>query len=229
LQDIASICTNKITKYIIEERLRSKISRDLHDEIGSALTSINVLSKVALNKAPQDAEINGYLSKIQHSTFSTMESMSDIVWAINPKNDKLEALMSRMKEFAADICEAQGIDLVFILPPELETLSIDLAKRKNLFLVFKEAVNNAVKYSGCTLLRVELKRMNNRLRMIINDNGKGFDKSTVTHGNGLYNMQARVAECNGMLQIQSGHQQGTNVVLEIPLPIFGEATETQTS
>jgi signal transduction histidine kinase len=229
LQDIASICTNKITKYIIEERLRSKISRDLHDEIGSALTSINVLSKVALNKAPQDAEINGYLSKIQHSTFSTMESMSDIVWAINPKNDKLEALMSRMKEFAADICEAQGIDLVFILPPELETLSIDLTKRKNLFLVFKEAVNNAVKYSGCTLLRVELKRMNNRLRMIINDNGKGFDKSTVTHGNGLYNMQARVAECNGMLQIQSGHQQGTNVVLEIPLPIFGEATETQTS
>jgi signal transduction histidine kinase/ligand-binding sensor domain-containing protein len=230
LQDIASVCSNKISKYIIEERLRSKISRDLHDEIGSALTSINVLSKVALNKAPNDAEISSYLSKIQHSTFSTMESMSDIVWAINPKNDKLEALMSRMKEFAADLCEAQGIDLNFQMPPELEMVSIDLAKRKNLFLVFKEAVNNAVKYSGCTLLRIELELINNRLPtaigMTIKDNGKGFDKTTVTHGNGLYNMQERVNECNGTLQIKSCKEQGTIVTLEIPIPFFGEATAT---
>ncbi len=117
-----------------------------------------------------------------------------------------------------------GIDLSFSLPPELEIISIDLAKRKNLFLVFKEAVNNAVKYSGCSLLRVEVQKIDNRLRMIINDNGKGFDKSTVTHGNGLYNMQARVTECNGTLLIQSGNQQGTSVVLEIPIPLFGEAT-----
>jgi signal transduction histidine kinase/ligand-binding sensor domain-containing protein len=226
LQDIAAVCSDKISKYIVEERLRSKISRDLHDEIGSALTSINLLSKVALNKAGNDAEINSYLSKIKDSTFSTMESMSDIVWAINPKNDKLEALMSRMKEFAADICEAQGIDLSFILPPELETLSIDLAKRKNLFLVFKEAVNNAVKYSGCTLLHAEFVRTHNQLRMIIKDNGKGFDKTAISHGNGLYNMQERVSECNGTLQIESGMQQGTSIILEIPITLFGVSAGT---
>lgn len=225
LQDMAAICSDKISKYIVEERLRSKISRDLHDEIGSALTSINILSKVALSKASHDAEINGYLSKIKDSTFRTMESMSDIVWAINPKNDKLEALMSRMKEFAADICEAQGIDLAFILPPELEKLSIDLAKRKNLFLVFKEAVNNAVKYSGCTLLRVEFDRTNDQLQMIITDNGKGFDKTTILRGNGLHNMHERAAECNGTLQVNSG-MQGTSVILNIPITFFGVSIDT---
>jgi signal transduction histidine kinase/ligand-binding sensor domain-containing protein len=228
LQDIATVCSNKISKYIIEERLRAKISRDLHDEIGSALTSINVLSKVAISKAANDAGISSYLSKIKDSTHSTMESMSDIVWAINPKNDKLEALMSRMKEFAADICEAQQIDLCFILPPELENCTIDLATRKNLFLIFKEAVNNAVKHSGCTLLQVKLEQINNQLRMTIKDNGKGFDKTTVSHGNGLYNMQERVAECNGTLLIQSGLQQGTEIILEIPIPFFGVSTKTGT-
>lgn len=221
LQDIASICSDKISKYIIEERLRSKISRDLHDEIGSALTSINVLSKVALSKAGSDTEINNYLSKIKDSTFHTMESMSDIVWAINPKNDKLEALMSRMKEFAADICEAKGIDLAFSLPAELENLPIDLGKRKNLFLVFKEAVNNAVKYSDCSLLRVEFERSGDRLRMMIEDDGRGFDKATATRGNGLYNMQERAAECNGSLQIRSSGQQGTTILLEMIIPRFG--------
>ncbi|MDF2190339.1 two-component regulator propeller domain-containing protein [Paraflavitalea sp. CAU 1676] len=226
LQEIAAICANKISKYIIEERLRSKISRDLHDEIGSALTSINVLSKVALKKSPTDTEVNGYLHKIQDSTYSTMESMSDIVWAINPKNDKLEALSSRMKEFAADICEAQGIALTFQLPAELEQLPIDLANRKNLFLVFKEAVNNAVKHSHCTALHIELTKVNNRLRMTLRDNGVGFTKTTVLPGNGLNNIETRVAECNGTLRIETGPQQGTTVELEIPLPFLGETTET---
>jgi signal transduction histidine kinase/ligand-binding sensor domain-containing protein len=226
LQDIAAICSDKISKYIIEERLRSKISRDLHDEIGSALTSINVLSKVALSKAGNDTEISNYLSKIKDSTFQTMESMSDIVWAINPKNDKLEALMSRMKEFAADICEAKGIDLSFTLPEELEKLSIDLGARKNLFLVFKEAVNNAVKYSACSLLRIRFERTSDQLQMEIQDNGKGFDMTTVARGNGLYNMQERAAECDGHLHIGSSAGHGTAVILQVPITRFGVSAES---
>lgn len=221
LQDIAAIYSDKISKYIIEERLRSKISRDLHDEIGSALTSINILSKVALSKAGSDTEVNSYLSKIKDSTFETMESMSDIVWAINPKNDKLEALMSRMKEFAADICEAKGIDLSFTMPEELEKLSIDLGTRKNLFLVFKEGVNNAAKYSGCSLLRIQFERTGDQLEMEIQDDGKGFDMTTVVRGNGLYNMQERAAECDGSLHISSTLQEGTKLVLQVPITRFG--------
>jgi signal transduction histidine kinase/ligand-binding sensor domain-containing protein len=229
LQDIGVICSAKISKYIIEERLRSKISRDLHDEIGSALTSISLLSKVALNKAENNTEITGYLSKIKDYTFDTMESMSDIIWTINPKNDKLEALMSRMKEFAVNICEAKGIDLSFDIPQELENLSIDLAVRKNLFMVFKEAVNNAVKYSGCSLLLILFERTGDDLLMMIQDNGKGFDITTVTRGNGLYNMQERAGECNGELQILSPVSGGTQVIFKISITRFGGVLGSKTS
>jgi signal transduction histidine kinase len=227
LQDIAVICSNKISKYIIEERLRAKISRDLHDEIGSALTSINVLSKVAMEKVAPNSGIEDYLAKIKESTFETMESMSDIVWAINPKNDKMEALMSRMKEFAADICEAKQIDLDSELPMQLENLTLDLANRKNLFLIFKEAVNNAVKYSNCTLLSIRFQRLADQLQMEITDNGQGFDPKSVVRGNGLYNMQERVNECNGSMQLYSAEGKGTTVKLQIPITRFGGVTDLQ--
>jgi signal transduction histidine kinase/ligand-binding sensor domain-containing protein len=210
----------QLNKKLEVERIRLRIARDLHDDIGSALTSINVLSKVALSKGSDQRELSGYLSKIKDSTMITMESMSDIVWAINPKNDKLEALVSRMKEFVVDICEAQGIELNFLLPAELEKVSLDLSKRKNLFLIFKEAVNNAVKYSYCSLLHIEFEKTGHKLRMMIKDNGNGFDQSVTTQGNGLVNMKDRATECSGVLHIESSGN-GTSIILEMPLTRFG--------
>jgi signal transduction histidine kinase/ligand-binding sensor domain-containing protein len=221
LSQIASICSDKVSKYIIQERLRSKISRDLHDEIGSSLTSINVLSKVALSKAGEQADIANYLSKIKETTSQTMENMGDMVWAINPKNDTLDAMMSRMKEFAVDLCEARGIELDFSLPAELEKLSIDLDKRRNLFLVFKEAVNNAVKYSFTRELMIRFEKNNGMLQMIIQDNGKGFATTAISSGNGLHNMQERARECGGNLHIESALQKGTRILFEIPSPDLG--------
>lgn len=221
LQEVASICAQKISKYIIQEKLQSKISRDLHDEIGSALTSINVLSKVALSKAAHDDEIGSYLSRIKNSTAETMNNMNDIVWAINPKNDKLEDMMSRMKEFAVDICEVQNIELDFSLPEELEKFPLDLSMRKNIFLIFKEAVNNAVKYSECRLLKIEVKKTAGTLQLTIQDDGKGFNSASITNGNGLGNMKERAAECGGNLFIEPVLHKGTTVVFEMPLPNLG--------
>jgi signal transduction histidine kinase len=154
-----------------------------------------------------------------------MESMSDIVWAINPKNDKMEALMSRMKEFAADICEAKQIDLDIELPTQLENLTLDLANRKNLFLIFKEAINNAVKYSNCSLLSIRFQRLADQLQMEITDNGKGFEPGTVARGNGLYNMQERVNECTGSMELNSSPGHGTTIKLKIPITRFGGVTD----
>lgn len=226
LQKIATICGNKIAKYLAVEKVRVDIARDLHDEIGSALSSISVLSKVALSKGNENTEIAGYLSRIKASTVLTMENMSDIVWAINPKNDKLESLMSRMKEFAADICEALNIDLDFNLPPGLENISLDLAKRKNLFLIYKEAVNNAVKYSGCTLLVTHFQKKDDRLTMSVTDNGSGFNIAAVSRGNGLRNMKGRAAECDGLLRIEPAQGGGTTIWLEMPIPRFGDTINT---
>ena len=221
LQEVAAICADKISKYIIQERLQTKISRDLHDEIGSALTSINVLSKVALSKATQDNEMKNYLHRIKNSTAETMNSMSDIVWAINPRNDKLEDISSRMKEFAVDICEGQGIALYFSLPEELEKFPLDLSSRKNIFLIFKEAVNNAVKHSDCKALKIHFKKSENILQMMIEDDGKGFYSNSVTGGNGLGNMQGRATECNGFIFLDSVPGKGTTIRFEMPLPILG--------
>jgi signal transduction histidine kinase len=207
----------QLNKKLEVERLRLRISRDLHDDIGSALTSINVLSKVALSKGGGNMEIGNYLSQIKNAASDTMESMSDIVWAINPENDKLEAIVSRMKEFAAEICEAKQVDLDFILPKEPEKISFDAAKRKNIFLIFKEAVNNAIKYSHCTRLYIGLEKESNKLKMEIKDNGKGFDINNTRPGNGLKSMKERAKVIDAVFTIQSMPGKGTAVLTEIPL------------
>lgn len=221
LQEVAAICSDKISKYIIQERLQAKISRDLHDEIGSALTSINVLSKVALSKARQESEISNYLFRIKNSATETMNNMSDIVWAINPKNNKLEDISSRMKEFVADICEGQGIALEFSISEELGQLPLDLSRRKNIFLIFKEAVNNAVKYSACNMLKIGFEQKAGTLQLVIQDDGKGFNSASITHGNGLNNMNYRAVECGGRLFMETMINKGTRVVFEMPLPKLG--------
>lgn len=207
----------QLNKKLEVERLRLRISRDLHDDIGSALTSINVLSKVALSKGGANMEIGNYLSQIKNAASDTMESMSDIVWAINPQNDKLEAMISRMKEFAAEICEAKQVDLDFILPDELEKISFDAGKRKNIFLIFKESVNNAIKYSNCTRLYVGFTKEGSQLSMQINDNGTGFDPLNCRTGNGLRNMKERAALIGGNVTISSQKGKGTSVQTKIPV------------
>ena len=146
-----------------------------------------------------------------------MESMSDIVWAINPENDKLESMISRMKEFAAEICEAKQIDLDFILAKEEDKISFDAGKRKNIFLIFKEAVNNAIKYSECSKLHVGFDKEGNKLIMEIKDNGKGFDTGHSKSGNGLKSMKERAASIGGFILIQSKAGQGTSVKLVTPI------------
>jgi signal transduction histidine kinase/streptogramin lyase len=151
-----SIYKYQLNKKLEVERLRHRISRDLHDDIGSALTTINVLSKVALNKGDDQTSVQGYLTRIKDSAQQTMESMSDIVWAINPINDSIESMLVRMKEYAAELCEARGIELKFDADNSINHHKLDVAYRKNVFLIFKEAVNNAVKYSNCKNLLITL-------------------------------------------------------------------------
>lgn len=207
----------QLNKKLEVERLRLRISRDLHDDIGSALTSINVLSKVALSKGGGNMEIGGYLSQIKNAASDTMESMSDIVWAINPQNDKLEAMTSRMKEFAAELCEAKQVELDFVLPKDAEKISLDAARRKNVFLIFKEAVNNAIKYSECTQLYIGIETESNRLHLEIRDNGKGFDTYKGKTGNGLKSMKERSELIGGQFAVFSKPGSGTSVKADIPV------------
>jgi two-component system, NarL family, sensor histidine kinase UhpB len=204
----------KIKRRLQEQLLRNQIAGDLHDDIGSTLSSIDISSRIALVKKDDTAAVEEQLIKIRLQAQKTMDSMSDIVWSVNPYYDNFESMLARMKEFAAEIGEPQQIALQFDVAKEVEAFTFDTDKRKNIFLIFKEAVNNAVKYSRCSLLAIQfLKNNAGDFIMRVHDNGSGFDEASIKKGNGLRNMQARAAHITGQLNVQSSEGNGTIIEL----------------
>lgn len=208
----------KIKRKLDQQLLRNRIAGDLHDDIGSTLSSIDISSRIALLKKDDPIVVSEQLSKIRHQARKTMDSMSDIVWSINPGNDNLESMLARMQEFASEICEPQEIELIFQTAPQNTNILLNADIRKNIFMIFKEAVNNAMKYSRCSKLEIDFSLAEkNSLKVVIKDNGKGFDKITVKKGNGLVNMDARAAQINARFQISSKLGEGTVVELNCPI------------
>lgn len=217
LQRIADTCTKKLTKYFVEDSIRKQIASDLHDDIGSELSSIDISSRTALVKKEDAGLVASHLKAISHQAQQTMENMSDIVWSINPDNDNFESMLTRMKGFATELCEPLDINLQFRDSLSNETpITLNSIVRKNVFLIFKEAVNNAAKYSACTLLTIRFaKNSHGRLIMEITDNGKGFDPATAKMGNGLRNMHNRAVQINAGIRIDSALNKGVNVELQL--------------
>lgn len=218
---LAGILVNKYrivgrTKRLLEvEKLRNSIARDLHDDLGSTLSSIHILSQMALQK--KESPDIGLFSKINVQTASMMDKLSDIVWSIHPNNDNLEQLLSKMQEFAAEILEPKGITYHFEVGEGAEQIKLDLEKRRNLFLIFKEALNNAAKYAESNHLDIKLKMEGGRLNLFIKDDGKGFDQELTKKGNGLFNMQQRASMMGGNMVIESFPNMGTTIQLSAPI------------
>jgi signal transduction histidine kinase len=217
LKKIAAICAERITRHLTEERLRIKIARDMHDEMGSTLTSINIISKVAMEEKQDPAKVNQNFQKIKDHSGRMMESMSDMVWAINPVNDNFEKVILRMKEFAAEILEPARINYYFYEEGDLERVHLNLQQRKEMYLIFKEAINNIVKYSEAKEVNITFQLDENSLKMRITDNGNGFDIKLESSGNGLKNMRSRSAEMGASIIIDSKKGTGTSILLELPV------------
>lgn len=213
----------RVRRLLQLESVRSRLARDLHDDMGSTLSTINILSNMALKQ--QDAELSKsspFLQKINHSATQMMQSMDDIVWSINPANDSALKLIARMKETAGTVLEPQQIEYQFNTDEIVKTMHFAMEDRRELFLVFKEAINNIVKYADCSSVSVDLSLRDGYFSLSITDNGKGFDaemlKETVsTRGNGLKNMQKRAALLKGELAITSAYGEGTKVTLQFPV------------
>ena len=217
LKKVAAICAERITKYLTEEKLRTKIARDLHDEMGSTLTSINIISKVAMEGKTDQEKGKAYFQKIKDHSGRMMESMSDMVWAINPINDSLGRVLLRMKEFAAEILEPARINYHFD-HNELELgLALNPEQRKNIYLIFKEALSNAAKYSNATDVQILLQVQAAVFTMIIADNGIGFNENEENSGNGLRNMTIRATEMGGMVELDTKPGMGTKITLQLPV------------
>jgi ligand-binding sensor domain-containing protein/two-component sensor histidine kinase len=214
---IYSVYRIRINQLIQLQNIRVRISRDLHDDIGSTLSSINMMSSMA-NKTPATEKKTGELFQtISNASRQAMELMNDIVWSINPKNDRMDMMIIRMRQYASEILEAANISFVLETDDESKKISIPIEKRKDFYLIFKEAINNLSKYSRATEASIKISSMNSLLSLIIHDNGTGFNASENYPGNGLKNMKARAEQLEGKIEIISGDQKGTTIVLRIPL------------
>jgi len=195
--------------------LRNRIARDLHDEVGSSLSTIAIYSKIVQQKnAPASVNKESLLLKISDNATEMMESMSDIVWNIYHKNDTFESILSRMREHAYQLFEAKEYTLHFKLDEELLKRKVSMEKRRDFYLIYKEAVNNVAKYANGHNIWINVTLENNLISMVVADDGKGFDPVLESRGNGLSNIAHRAESLNGELNIVSALNKGTRVELK---------------
>lgn len=196
-------------------RLRARLARDLHDDVGSSLSSISIISNMATKKPEHSPEdVKRIFTKISETSQKTLDSISDLVWTLDPENDLMQDLFMRMRLYASETLEAKEIMYEFNVAQETEFIKMTMDKRKNIYLIFKEALNNIIKYSKCTRVLINVKLVNHNMEFEITDNGIGFEEEHLEHkGNGLKNMKQRASQLNGTLTIESKPGEGTNIKL----------------
>jgi ligand-binding sensor domain-containing protein/signal transduction histidine kinase len=195
------------------ERLRTRIATDLHDDIGTSLSHIAVLSELARRKTG-DSE---YLSQIAGISQETAAAIGDVVWAINPRRDSLNDLMLRMRRFAADVLNTRDIEVRFSALDSDGTRKLNSDLRRQLYLAFKEAVNNVARHAQATFVEIDLRLDRATVVLEIRDNGRGFDPAQADAGNGLNSLRGRAQRLKGTFSVESGEDKGTRLKFRAPL------------
>ena len=198
------------------EKLRNRISLDLHDDIGSTLSSISILSEMALHPK-KDSNTEEMLNEIKDNSLSLMERMDDIVWSINPRNDSMENLFLRIKTFAAKLFEAKEINYKIDIDEKTRHIHLPMEYRQHIYLIMKEAINNLVKYANATKAEINVTCHASQLHIMVKDNGRGFDTHQKYSGNGMTNMKKRATEIKAIVEIESKINEGTEVSLAVKI------------
>ena len=223
---IFAIYRYRINEILKRQAIRNRIAQDLHDHLGSTISSVSVYSQVAQIHDEQGNRkmLKDVLQKISVTSTDMISDMSDIVWAINPGNDNMEKILQRMDSYAKPLLAAKGIVCHFTCGPDIAGINLPMETRKNFYLIYKEAINNALKYSACQNVDVRVSRQSHQMELEITDDGSGFDPGTVAgnaskslSGNGLWNMRSRTKEMKGELVVTSSPGQGTRIRLNFPL------------
>lgn len=200
------------------EKERLRISRDLHDELGAGLSLIMLNSSIAQNQLDDKAQLGAFLQTISRNSKELYENMNNLIWLLKQENHSLDALFSRIREVVSDMLEDSGFEYVIHIPECFEDIVINRDTSRQIYLITKEAVNNAIKHSDAKKITVEAIIINNHLTIQIIDNGKGFtNESEVTKGNGLMNMKSRAKQLSGNLSIISAISNGSTVTLSLNL------------
>ncbi len=205
----------RVRRMVALERVRAGISADLHDEVGSGLAQIAILSELARREATPAA--SSRLGEVAEVARSTRSSMADLVWAIDPRKDSLLDLVRRMRQTTGNLFEADGLALAFRSPPEQELRRVELGpnERRHLFHVFQEAATNAARHAGASSVEIDIQVEGSELAIVIADDGRGFDPAAVAAGHGLAGMRERARLLRADLSIESAAGRGTRVELRL--------------
>ncbi|MBT8233987.1 MAG: hypothetical protein HKO66_03775 [Saprospiraceae bacterium] len=209
------------------QSLRNRISQDLHDEIGSTLSSIALFGTVAQQNNKEGGPIiTKMLNKINDSTIDVIESMNDIVWTISAENDKAINVINRMRAYISELTEATAWKIQIDYDDSIHKTDLSMIQRRNIYLVFKEAVNNAIKHSKGKVLTISLSKKAKKIILIIEDDGVGMKSNDEIEkfslgGNGIKNMKRRAEELDGVLKINSQSGAGTTISLTCNLNVHG--------
>ena len=207
----------RVRHFMKIQKIRNKIANDLHDDVGSALSTISLYSEVAKMKADgSEKELFGILDKITATSQEMQENMNYIVWSIQPRHDRFDEIVQRMKSYAMEMLQPQNTTVNFVFDDQLHHLKLTQEKRKELFLIFKEAIHNITKYANCKSVTILFRKDNRKIVMEISDDGIGFNHADVISGNGLHTMRERAKTLKGDLKISSRHEAGTTVALTFP-------------
>jgi ligand-binding sensor domain-containing protein/two-component sensor histidine kinase len=215
---VISIYKYRINRLLGLERMRSRIATDLHDEIGTSLSSLALISEMTRRDTPPDSpRVSERLKSISETARRLVDTMHDIVWSIDPNKDTLEDIVLYMRQYAAEVLETKGIEFQFITPTDTKSLSLAMDVRHHLYLIFKEGINNIVRHSGCSRVDISVRLQQRKLIFEIKDNGCGFNRSEIGAGNGLKNMRSRARAIRTALTIDTRPGEGTKIALEVPL------------
>jgi signal transduction histidine kinase/ligand-binding sensor domain-containing protein len=204
----------------IVQRERARIAQDLHDDLGSSLARISLLSGLAREDKDNPAQVETHVNKIAHSAAQTVQALEEIVWAVRPGSDSLQSLVEYIAHFANEMFDGNTTRCRLDLPHDLPALPLPPDVRHNIFLVVKEALTNTLKHASATEVRVQVIFSANILEIVIQDDGKGFDSGAARAAsgrNGLGNMQRRVEVLGGALTVQSQKAKGTTVKLTVDI------------
>ena len=204
------------------ERVRTRIATDLHNDLGASLSRIALLSEVVRQRLTgEQQEAGRLLGEVAGSARRLHEAMSDIVWSIDPRKDRLEDFVRRIRGFASEILEPSGIRWRLEAQPELERVKLRPEQRRHLLLIVKEAIHNVVRHAGASEVAIAVDVDGSALKAEVRDDGRGFDERAVAEldglGNGLRNMRGRAEELRGKIRISSEPGQGTHLSLVVPI------------
>jgi signal transduction histidine kinase len=203
----------RVRQLLAMERLHTRIATDLHDDIGASLTQISILSELARRgSAPQ------VLSDIANIARGLVSDMSDIVWAVNPRHDRFEGLVHRMRRFANDVLGGADIDLEFQTSGLPADVAVPLDSRRPLYLVLKESVNNVARHSGAKKAEIRLEVVDNHLKLTVCDDGRGIEINPSHTGEGLASIARRMRDVGGTAAWESRPDGGTQFTATLPLP-----------